>query len=144
MTNSIRTGLPPHVSITAAMLALSGGVVMVALCLGEGANAVYGHDLTELARAAAIGAGIAGLFLAGLFGREGGLGLALATLGAGLATSLGAALAGALVLGAEGLGLGPVFVLGGLVQSPLAILIWGAAMFAVHAISQAERHRTDV
>ena len=81
---------------------------------------------------AMMGAGLAGLICAPLFGHAGRGGVALALLGGLLCTALGAALGGAAMFGAHA-GVPAIGVIGGaIIQSPLILLLWGCCLLVVH------------
>lgn len=112
----------------ALAIGLWGAITMIALT---------GIDTVQPILAAGLGATLAGACVAPLFASaKAGSSLTAAL----LATTLGAALASALVLEANdfpaSLILGPWFVWSGLMASPLALLIWLGGLVAIHYAAQ--------
>ncbi|MGL5010919.1 MAG: hypothetical protein ACRC6I_13645 [Paracoccaceae bacterium] len=117
-----------HRLATAALIGLSGATVMLAIT-GLRPDAA-------LISAAGIGATIAGLPVARLFGHPGRRGVALALLGAVLATAIGASVAGFIVgLASNYLALviiAPAVVAGAVISSPLAAAAWLVTLGGTH------------
>lgn len=125
-----------HRTVAAALCALSGLAVIFAM----GAR----PDLRDLdiTLSAGCGALIGGAICAGLFGHSGRLGIALSALGAIVATSIGAALAGVaygIWVGPTLLGIiyGPMTVGYAILTMPVVTLVWGATMAAAHLAMRA-------
>ena len=120
-----------HRAFSAILVSVSGLAVILAM----GAS-FRNYDLA-LILAAGSGALVGGAVCAGLFGQPGRAGVALAALGAVLATLIGAALAGlgfGLVVGPTLAGLlyGPIAVAQAIATMPMVLVTWGATMAAAH------------
>lgn len=139
---------PSHLRLRlAGLTAAAGGIVSVAMVLFGGSTARFLPTGDGFHVAAVLGAGLAGLALAPTFGRPGWLGWIMATIGAVGATLLGA-FAGAamigLVFGQALIGsLGLVAILGA-AENPVAVLIWGLTMAALHLEAGRVRQRLAV
>jgi hypothetical protein len=120
-----------HRAFGAVLVSVSGLAVIFAM----GAS-LRGNDL-GLILSAGGGALIGGTLCAGLFGQPGQRGLALAALGAVLATLIGAAVAGlgfGLVVGPTLAGIlyGPLTVAHAIATMPVVLLAWTATMVGAH------------
>jgi hypothetical protein len=120
----------------AAMVGASGAALMA--LLNWGGNTA--HDGPLLLAAAFGGATIAGVTLAGKYGRY----WPVAVFASLAATVFGAGMGAFLVLlRPEALLMGPVFVTGALLDAPLALGFWVASQLAVHVGAFALRQWTD-
>jgi hypothetical protein len=79
-----------------------------------------------------VGAAVSGFACASAFGRPGRYGIIWAVAGAILATTIGAAVAGATMVGFMGAALGVIGVVDYFVRFPSLVLAWAAMMLAVH------------
>lgn len=126
---------------TAALVAVSGALVMIVILLTDGMGSIKKPDLPFI-WAAGAGAGMAGLLVAPLFGRAGRYRNLWAMAGAVLATTLGAALAGVMMepgmIGAA-LIIAPVFVGAALFEYPVSGLTWLLSMWLIHVSARAMR-----
>ncbi|MGL4322019.1 MAG: hypothetical protein ACRCS3_14265 [Paracoccaceae bacterium] len=120
---------------TAALIGLSGAVTMLAMGMGRGAP--------MMVVIAGVGALLAGLPVASLFGHEGREGVLSSIAGAVMATGLGAMMAGfALALTTGFLGavlLGPVAVATAILTEPVVMLAWVGSMAGVHVLTRIAR-----
>jgi len=80
-------------------------------------------------------AALAGWMCRGLFGRRGGIGWFFAGAGAFLATLLGAAIGGTLIVPMTGTIFAPLIVFWNLVVYPWAGLVWLFTMMSVHILA---------
>jgi hypothetical protein len=120
-----------HRLYTSALIGLSGASVMVAM--GQG------HFEPEMTIVAAVGAALAGMPVAGLFGGRGREGVLAAVAGAVMATALGAMLAGFALAMMMGFGaailMAPAAVAGAIISQPLTALAWVGSMAGVHFLT---------
>jgi hypothetical protein len=120
-----------HRLYTATLIGLSGAATMAAMGLGRGD--------TVMVVIAGVGAFVAGLPVAGLFGHHGQDGVLGAVAGAVMATALGAMLAGfALALASGFIGamlLGPIAVATAILTQPIVALSWVGSMAGVHFLT---------
>lgn len=127
---------------------------IAALIAGIGAIVAYGVTLSDhhVARmvpqsgfhlAALVGAGVAGFFFAGTFGRPGILGAFIALLGAIGVTVSGAILGSMLIAPTpfhfEAAGLAMYFLVMGVLENALVLKLWLATMAILHVIIHARR-----
>lgn len=122
-------------------LAIGGAGLLVAVAITvSGGLAVRFVPAPVFLSAAFFGAAFAGLFFAGAFGRTGWIGAASSIAAAIVMTLVGAELGAAIALqvgaasGLSGPGLGVLTVFSSVAQ-PLPIVVWLAAMPAVHAFA---------
>lgn len=120
----------------AVELALAGLLTVLAILSGEIVPGtlswgVLGY-LLWFAGAGTLGAGLAGLACAGLFGQPGRAGWFTASLGAVLATVLGGAIGGSLVVPGFGTVLGAIHVPLAIHAEPVIGLVWAGAMAVAH------------
>jgi hypothetical protein len=124
-----------HRLYTSALIGLSGVSVMVAM--GQG------HFEPAMAGVAGLGAALAGMPVAGLFGGRGREGALAAIAGAVMATGLGAMLAGFALALMMGFGaavlIAPAAVAGAIISQPLTALTWIGSMAGVHLLSRRAR-----
>jgi hypothetical protein len=124
-----------HRLYTSALIGLSGVATMVAM--GQG------HMDPAMVIIAGLGATVAGLPVAGLFGIRGREGALAAFAGAVMATGLGAMLAGfalALVMNFGGaILIAPAAVAGAIISQPLTALAWVGSMAGVHVLTRIAR-----
>jgi hypothetical protein len=130
---------------TAAAIGAGGAAVMAAIAIEAGGpGELFWADLPNVA-CAFVGATAAGLWLAPLFGRDGGRGVLRVGAGAVAATAAGAALGGAAALGlsdpVSGLVIGPVFVAASVAGSPAVAAVWAGSMGLAHLVARGGRGR---
>ena len=117
----------------AAMIGLCGLVVMIAIIVTSGVTV---SGIPRYCLASFLGATVAGLATAPLFGRAGRRGAGLALLGAVLATGGGAAVGGAVyALGIDplaGFFFGPAMVIDSALRSPVVVLVLAGSLAAAH------------
>ncbi len=128
----------------AGMTALAGGIVSVAMVIVGGPMARFLPSGDGFHLAALVGAGCAGFFCAGGFGRAGRRGWMMASLVAVVATVTGA-IVGSTLIGVTagtvtGSGMGLLAILDAS-SSPAAVGIWGATMALLHIMARAARRR---
>jgi hypothetical protein len=124
-----------HRLYTSTLIGLSGASVMAAM--GQG------YFDPAMLMVAALGAGLAGLPVASLFGGRGRDGALAALAGAVMATGLGAALAGfatTLMTGYAGaILIAPAAVYGAILSQPMTALSWAGSMAGVHLLTRLAR-----
>lgn len=113
---------------------LAGAATWAAICLQIGDDAGLTIDLLAGLRAATLGALIASVLTAGLFGRQ----IWKAGLGAILSTGLGATIGGVLFLGPAGALLGAPMTALLIVDHPATLGVWVLGMALVHAVAETE------
>lgn len=139
---------PSHLRLRlAGLTAAAGGIVSVAMVLFGGSTARFLPTGDGFHVAAVLGAGLAGLALAPTFGRPGWIGWIIAAIGAVGATLIGA-MAGSTLIGlAFGqitfTGFGLVAIVGA-AENPVAVLIWGLTMAALHVEAGRVRQRLAI
>ena len=135
--------MPRFIAVATTMIALSGGATMLGILLwsGEMGRGPWLEALGAFVLPAIIGAALAGLPTASLFGRNGGAGWMLALLGALIATAIGSLIGGAIFVGVVGGGnpadaiYAPLVVFFSL-ATPVTGPLWGATMVATHLVSR--------
>ena len=129
-------------ALPAMIVAICGGACWLAISRSETPPGIA--DLFTMVRLTTAAAAVGGIVTSPFFGLSGGKGLALAFVGATLATVIGAALAAGSIGGVPGVVIGPVFVLVKILTEPLVGGTWVLMMTAAHCAAEAERERYQV
>lgn len=124
---------------TAGLCAAWGMAVAVPVLLdGNLTGGPIGEVLSAIG-SATVGAGLAGLLLAGFFGRPGRFGWISTLLGGVLATVLGAGLGAAVLGGAKLAAPASVVIPAMILQQPLVLMLWAVCLICVHLGARALR-----
>jgi len=126
-------------ALPAMIIAICGGATWFAISKSETPPGI--GDLYDMMRLTTAAAAVGGILASPLFGQSGPKGLALALVGAVIATVIGAAAAAGSIGGLPGVVIGPVFVLTSLATQPHVGGIWLLIMTAAHCAAEAERAR---
>lgn len=117
---------------TAGLCAAWGMAVSMPLFLDAPLTRANASEALMAIGASTLGAGLAGLVVAGFFGRPGRIGLALAVLGGVLATGLGSGLGAMVLLEPRIAPAASVVVPAMILNSPLVLMLWAVCLLCVH------------
>ncbi len=131
-----------HGVLTTMLVAICGGATWAAICYTDMPPGT--GDLHDMIRLTTVAAALGGAIAWRWFGNPGPKGLVFALAGAVLATTIGSALAAAVIGGAPGLFIGPVFVLSSLATEPHVGGIWLLIMATAHCLAETERAAPQV
>ena len=126
-------------ALPAMIIAICGGASWLAISQSETPPGI--GDIFSMVRLTTAAAAVGGVVASPMFGLSGGKGLALAFIGAVLATVIGSALAAGSIGGVPGVVIGPLFVLIKIATEPHVGGIWMLMMTAAHCAAEAERAR---